>query len=170
VTVGTVERTSLLGDASAVFSACERFRYRLTRQWEPDGPTVAFVMLNPSTADEMVADPTVRRCIGFAKREGAGRLVVVNLYALRSTDPAALARADDPIGPDNDEHIRQAARDASLVVAAWGAHPFAGDRATDVAAMLNGIGRPLYRLGPPTKDGHPRHPLYLPADAPLERW
>lgn len=170
MTAGTVERTSLLGDASAVFSACDRYRYRLTRHWEPDGPTVAFVMLNPSTADEMVADPTVRRCIGFAKREGAGQLVVVNLFALRSTDPAQLARADDPIGPGNDQHILTAARDASLVVAAWGAHPAAADRADDVRAMLTAIGHPLYRIGPPTKDGHPRHPLYLNAETPLERW
>jgi hypothetical protein len=169
VTAPTVERTSLLGDASAVFSVCDRYRYRLTRTWA-HGPTVTFVMLNPSTADELVADPTVRRCVGFATREGAGRLVVVNLFALRSTDPAQLARADDPTGPGNDEHIQSAARDASLVIAAWGAHPFAADRAADVQAMLAATGTPLHRIGPPSKDGHPRHPLYLAAETPLERW
>lgn len=170
MTAPTIERTSLLGDASAVFSACEQYRYRLTRAWGRFGPTVAFVMLNPSTADELVADPTVRRCVGFAAREGAGRLVVVNLFAFRSTDPTQLAGAADPVGPLNDEHILTAARTADVVIAAWGAHPFAADRAADVRAMLAVTGTPLHRIGAASKDGHPRHPLYLNAATPLERW
>jgi len=118
-------------------------------------------MLNPSTADASVNDPTIRRCIGYTRREGYGSLVVVNLYALRSTDPVELARHAAPCGPDNDAAILAAAEDARLIVAAWGSDTMAPARARAVEHLLDGL--PLWCLGT-NKDGEPKHPLYLAAD------
>lgn len=155
--------------SSAWFSGCGTYRYRLGRRWglAVDTP-VTFVMLNPSTADAREDDPTIRRCIGFARSWGFGRLVVVNLYALRSTDPRGLWRHADPVGPDNDEHLADAAfvaasQDAPLV-AAWGANA-RPDRVAEVLALPH-MDR-LTALGT-TKSGAPRHPLYLRADAAPE--
>ena len=92
-------------DRTALFSPCRTFRYRLGRRWS-DGPVLAFIMLNPSCADEHIDDPSVRRCIGFAQRRGYGGLEMVNLYAFLATDPAELRRAGYPIGPDNDQRMR----------------------------------------------------------------
>lgn len=157
--------------SSAWLSGCERYRYRLGRNWgEGWGAPVTFVMLNPSTADAQQDDPTIRRCVGFAKAWGFGRLVVVNLYALRSTDPKGLWRADDPIGPDNDDHLSEAAwvaaRDDAPIIAAWGANA-KPDRVAEVLALPH-MDR-LTALGV-TKAGAPRHPLYLRADAFPEPW
>jgi hypothetical protein len=145
------------------------YRYTLGRRWSQDlsDGAAVFVMLNPSTADAAVDDPTIRRCIGFAKALGYGGLHVVNLYAFRATKPADLWRAADPIGPDNDEHLREtfkaAAREGRAVIAAWSANaqPL---RAEFVGALARAAGVTLQALGF-TKDGAPRHPLYLRADA-----
>lgn len=153
--------TDLLTRSSAVFSPCERYRYLLRREWGGP-PTCTFIMLNPSTADQWQDDPTIRRCIGFAKREGCGALTVLNIFAFRATDPKVMAAADDPIGPQNDDYLR-AALGQGPVVAAWGAHKMAEERGRDVAKML---GRDLLCLGT-TKVGAPRHPLYVKRDAPL---
>jgi hypothetical protein len=148
---------------AALFSPCGAYRYRLSRAWA-DGPTAAFVMLNPSTADATKDDPTIRRCIGFAKREGCGGLVVVNIFAFRATSPADMRAADDPIGPDNDEHIMDALVDADgPVVAAWGSLGSYRGRDHDVRLLTD---VPLWCLGL-TKAGAPRHPLYVKGDAPL---
>lgn len=152
---------------TAEISPDGRYRYILGRRWA-SGPRATFIMLNPSTADAEQDDPTIRRCIGFARSWGMGALQVVNLYALRSTDPSALWRAIDPIGPDNDNVLTAAAivhTDAPLV-AAWGANakPW---RVANVI-RLPGMER-LQALGV-TKDGHPRHPLYLPATSTLRPW
>lgn len=143
------------------------YRYQLSRQWAP-GRRLSVIMLNPSTADGTQDDATIRRCIGFAKRHGLSGLRVVNLFALRSTNPAALRSHPDPVGPRNDEFILEAAKD-SLMVAAWGAHGFAGFRAAEVAATLAGAGVSLQAWGT-TKAGHPGHPLYLPSNAVLLPW
>lgn len=127
--------------------------------WDASKPTVAFVMLNPSTADETDLDPTCRRCKGFAEDWGYGRLVVGNIFALRSTDPNQLYDHDDPVGPENDEHLRQICEEADLVVAAWGTHGDFHDRGRAVAEML-----PDLHALDTTKAGHPNHPLYQPAD------
>lgn len=149
--------------SSAVLSDCGLYRYCLIRQWA-DGPTCGFIMLNPSTADATLDDPTIRRCIGFAKREGCGGLLVANLFAFRATDPRKMADADDPIGPHADEHLRRIADTVDgPLIAAWGAHWMAGERAEQVKSTF---GNRLMCLGV-TKDGHPRHPLYVKADAPL---
>ncbi len=128
--------------------------------------------LNPSTADAERDDPTSRRAIGFARREQATHLTMVNLYAARTTDPKGLKDFDDPVGAANDQAIADAAREADLVIAAWGKPPGkAGKaRARQVLEMLRTEGD-VYRIGPPTIEGHPRHPLYLPESAkrtPLE--
>ena len=141
-------------------------RYLLTRDFGP-GPTVAFVMLNPSTADATTNDPTIRRTIGFARREGAGRLLVVNLWSRRATKPSELFQMARPGGGRrNDEALRAAADAAETVVVAWGVHGAWRGRDRTVAGLLE---RRLWCLGT-TKDGHPRHPLYVRADQPLLVW
>ena len=106
----------------AAFSPCGRYRWHLARTWDADGSRVAFVALNPSTADATHDDPTIRRCIGFARRWGAGGVDVVNLYAFRATKPRDLFAADDPVGPDNDAWIDAVVARADRVVLAWGHH------------------------------------------------
>ena len=150
-----------LGLGTATFSADDRYRFRLSRVWDPSGPRICFVMLNPSTADELVLDPTVRRCATFAQAWGAGALEVTNCFALRSTDPAALRQVDDPVGDGNDEAIVAAARDADSVVVAWGVRATYRGREDHVAALLREAGIDAVCLRR-TRRGHPGHPLYLP--------
>jgi len=154
----------------AVLSDDGLYRYSLLREWEAGKPSMTFVMLNPSTADASVDDPTIRRCIAFARREGCGQLLVFNLYAWRATDPKALARAADPVGEENDVFLRGhflvKAEFGEPVVAAWGAN--AGpDRVAQVRALVPGV--EFVCLGE-TKDGHPRHPLYVRGNQPLVPW
>lgn len=148
---------------SALISDCGFYRYRLGRRWG-DGEIVGFVMLNPSTADAEKDDPTIRRCIGFAKQWGFDGIEVVNLFAYRATFPSDLIKAVDPIGPDNDQHIRAVASTCRTIVAAWGQlwHGFE-TRGRNVAAILEDGFRKLKCLGV-TKDGFPKHPLYLRKD------
>ena len=130
----------------------------------PEEKHVLVCGLNPSTADAERDDPTSRRVIGFGRRERATRLTMVNLYAARTTDPKGLKDFDDPVGAANDRVIAEAARRAGLIVAAWGKPPGkAGEaRARRVLDLLTAA-NDVYRLGPATKEGHPPHPLYLPA-------
>jgi hypothetical protein len=123
-------------------------------------------MLNPSTADAFRTDPTVTRCARFARRENCGGLVIVNLFALRATDPRELRRHPDPVGAGNDLFIREHCRPGRLVIAAWGAHGRARDRDRAVLAMLREARVAVHCLGV-TVGGMPRHPLYLPRDAQL---
>lgn len=162
----------VLGDRVTVTEEGElvaAYRYRLERQIEPamdstDG-TVLFIMLNPSKADEWIDDPTIRRDLGFTAAWGYTRMVVANLYALRSTDPDELRKHPSPCGPANDGYIASAAMEAALIVCAWGADVMAPPRALVVTEMLKDL--PLWCLGV-TKDGQPKHPLYLRADAVLQ--
>jgi hypothetical protein len=150
---------------SATFSEDRRYRYTLVRRWDDRLPSVMFVGLNPSTADETLDDPTIRRCIGFAKSWGYGALVMTNLFAFRSTDPRAMASADDPIGnPFNDVSIERIAQLVDLTVVAWGSY---GDRAPARVGQVLALIGDVYCLGV-TKSGQPRHPLYLRRDAALE--
>lgn len=150
---------------SAVISPCGLYRFRLERVWDDSKPTCGLFMLNPSRADWEQDDPTIRRGVGFSKREGCGALVVGNLYNFRATKPVELLRADDPLGPDADMYLREAlAVIDGPVIAGWGAHPMAVRRAAEVAKIL---GPRAMCLGK-TKDGHPRHPLYVRADKELE--
>jgi hypothetical protein len=137
------------------------YRYDLRRSWGDDGfKVVNFIMLNPSTADASEDDPTIRRCIGFAKSWGYGGLVVTNLFALRSTDPKRIYHHADPIGPLNNFYIARWAGGADLVVAAWGAHGCINGRAAEVLHRLRGSGIVPHYLKL-TMIGQPRHPLYL---------
>ena len=144
---------------TAEISECGRYRYRLTRRWDESRPAVMFVMLNPSTADACQDDPTISRCIGFARDWGYGELLVGNLFALRSSDPGALLRSDDPVGPDNDDALLDLAQSAALVIAAWG-DKGAFMRRNEVALRL--LPARFYALKL-TQRGHPAHPLYLPS-------
>jgi hypothetical protein len=142
--------------SGAEFSADRRHRYALWRIWDLRRRPIVFVGLNPSTADERVLDPTVTRCVRYADAWGAGGLIMLNIFAYRSTDPSALRTVDDPIGPDNDASLVRYASLGSRVVAAWGAHGAFLDRGRTVAAML-----PTLCALSVTKAGHPGHPLYL---------
>jgi len=150
----------------ATFSECGRYRYSLTRIWG-DGKTLLFVMLNPSTADGLQDDPTIRRCIGYARRSGYTGIAVGNLYALRATNPAMLLAHDEASrrGPENFFSLAGLAKFAQLgnspVICAWGAFPETLGR-TDLAVMdlFKKIGVKTLCFGK-TKNGSPRHPLYL---------
>lgn len=154
---------------NAIISACGNYRYSLTREWIGGEGLAVFIMLNPSTADASQDDQTIRRCINFAKSWGMAQLEVVNLYAWRATDPSELA-VPDPIGPDNDGHIQAAVERADILIAAWGMH--AGvKRAADVRRMAENNHRsvPLTVLGL-TKDGFPRHPLFVRQKTQPQLW
>lgn len=151
--------------SSAVLSDCGTYRYELSRVWDWDFelPVVGWVMLNPSTADADVDDPTIRRCMGFARRWGYGGIVVRNLFALRATDPRELRLHPAPTGPDNMSYLAQAIHDA-FTVCAWGSHPEAVSPGRALVAQLRAAGADVRCLGV-TKDYHPRHPLYVRNDA-----
>lgn len=143
----------------ATFSRCRAYRYSLWRIWNAARRPLCFVMLNPSTADEIQNDPTVERCEQRARRMGFGGLLVANIFALRSTDPAALYGHADPVGPRNDIAILRAAERAELVVCAWGRHGNLGGRGHAVLHRLNSVCNPhVLRMN---ADGTPAHPLYL---------
>lgn len=157
---------------SASLSTDGQYRYALTRRWSSGAATVVFMMLNPSTADASRDDPTIRRCAGFARREGASGLIVVNLYAFRATRPADLWTVSDPVGPDNDavlaSTLTEAASSEWPVISAWGAHA-RPQRVRAVTDIAQSCGARLLALGV-TRNGSPRHPLYLPKDSPLTPW
>ena len=149
----------------AKFDSERRFRYTLWRAWQNDGKRyVNFIMLNPSTADELALDPTVTRCCGFAKDWGYDAVYVTNIFALRATDPRELYAVTDPVGPANDQYICETAKGAALVVVAWGAHGRFRDRGFEVAEMLAEFKPKCFGL---TKQGQPKHPLYLRRDSDL---
>jgi len=126
-------------------------------------------MLNPSTADAFQLDPTNRRCVGFAQAWGYGSMVTTNIFAFRSTNPAGLRTTKDPVGPENDEAIVNGAKNADLVIAAWGTHGELQDRGNAVRGLLAGAGIELHVLRL-TKAGHPGHPLYVSGDTVPTHW
>ncbi|MBT7447467.1 MAG: DUF1643 domain-containing protein [Tateyamaria sp.] len=166
-----ITRTYAKGDSSstATYSECEKYRYSLTRIWNGSGKRVNFIMLNPSTATELQNDPTVERCERRARTLGYGSFAVTNIFAWRDTDPKAMKKASDPIGPENDASIIKQAEWANDLIAAWGTHGAHLERGSSVKSMLQFTNQPLFHLGL-SKAGHPRHPLYLPYVQPPERW
>jgi hypothetical protein len=152
---------------SAVISTDGLYRYHLSRKVGDGALAATFIMLNPSTADAEVDDPTVRKVTEFARRWGCGELHVVNLFAFRATNPAALRDAADPVGPENREWVRRAVEQASdaLIVCAWGTHGASLGQDEILLSWIAGLCRPVC-LGL-TRDGHPRHPLYVPYTAIL---
>lgn len=153
----------------ADLSECGTYRYRLWRIWDPALARICWIMLNPSTADALLDDATVRRCVGFSRAWGYGSLEVVNLFALRSTDPRALRSHPDPVGPENDLAIESAVRRSLRVVAAWGNHGWIGGRDEIVRDRLRRLGVDPYHLGL-TKQGRPRHPVRLAKSTELQLW
>ena len=169
-------RLAVSGDvvSRAEFSPCGRYRTFLERRW--DGLAfgspgfVAWIMMNPSTADEQVDDPTVRRCRDFSRRWGFGAMVVLNSFALRATKPAMLLQAEDPVGPGNDAAIRDGAKRAARVIAAWGLPPKPLRwRGAQIAAMLaeEGVRAEALKV---TASGEPGHPLYIAGDTLPVPW
>lgn len=151
----------------ARFSECRRYRYVLGRRWA-DGPSLVVVGHNPSTADETTDDRTISKCVGFAKRDGFGSLVMLNLCAWRDTDPNGLTLLTDPVGPENDTALMTYADVAGRIVAAWGVlhvkskSQVVRERSLKVLRMLTQVADVYaFRL---TKDRHPEHPLYLPGN------
>lgn len=165
-------RQRSIGGASAALSPCGLYRYELTRPLSPSVPLCPwlFIMLNPSTADALQDDPTIRRCKGFANRGGGTYLTVVNLFAFRSPRPEDLLTAADPVGPGNDvilQDMIDCHQKQGVIVVAWGrTSPKFRARVQQVAAFLPGI---VSCLGV-NKDGSPKHPLYVPNDQNLIPW
>ncbi len=146
--------------STARYSDCECYRYALTRVWDADGDRVLFIMLNPSKATEIQNDPTVERCERRARALGFGAFRVTNIFAWRETDPHKMRKCADPIGPENDAGILEGVDWANVIIAAWGTHGAHLGRGPAMAKILRNSGRQLHTLGL-TKDGHPRHPLYI---------
>lgn len=148
----------------------KKYRYLLWRKWDFSLPCVVWIMLNPSTADANKDDATIRRCIGFAQRWGFGGIDVVNLFAYRATNPRDLFEAGDPVGPENDSMINAMleGRNDDLFMAAWGCFPkYLGNRDKDVLDLLKS--RRVECLGV-TKEGYPKHPVYLANDTEREAY
>ncbi len=141
---------------SATLSACRTYRYTLERMWYDERPLVMFIGLNPSIADESIDDRTTVRCMRFAGAWGFGGLIMTNLFGYRSTDPRGLRKAPDPVGPENDAHLVRSASRAHTVIAAWGNDGAYMGRCEHVASLVPR----LFCLGV-TREGHPRHPLFL---------
>lgn len=146
-------------ECSAILSSCRQYRYELWRKWG-DKPYCAFIGLNPSTADENIDDPTIRRCVGFAKAWGYGGLCMVNLFAFRATKPEVMMAAADPIGPENNQHLQSLAERCDIFVAAWGKDGSFLNRDREVKLMLP----PRIYFLKKNKDDSPAHPLYLKSD------
>lgn len=164
------ERDLAGGVASAVFDTGGRYRYLLTRVWDPSLPLACWIMLNPSTASATTTDPTLTRVVTFTAQAGCGGLAIVNLFALRSVDPRALAHDKDPVGPYNDLFIRRTIRETTgPLIAAWGAQGTLHDRHTAVLALLQQTGAVPHCYGTTsdTSGYQPRHPLYLRGNTTL---
>lgn len=149
---------------SAIISPCETYRYNLARVWG-EGSHITWVMLNPSKADALIDDQTIRKCIGFARRLGHAGIDVVNVYAYRATDPDDLYEAErrgtNIIGPENDRYVGEAFARAAVVVCAWGANKVSRGRRDFVASHAEAAGKPLWCIGL-TDKGAPRHPCMAP--------
>lgn len=155
--------------SKVAYSECGAYRYSLSRCWLHAKPMVNFVMLNPSKADELRNDPTVERCERRARRLGFGGFTVTNIFAWRDTDPFAMRRADQPIGPDNDHVLLDTAATAQMVIVAWGTHGAHQTRGPQVAEMFRAAGIKMHHLGL-SKHGHPKHPLYISYDQSPQVW
>ena len=148
-------------ESGATFSPCRRWRYLLWRRWDASQPAANFLMLNPSTADEVQLDPTCARARDYAERWGYGALVVTNIFAFRNTNPKQMKAAPDPVGPGNDAAIVRAARQSAIVVCAWGNHGAFLERSARVKTLLAKQDLQLHALRL-NANGEPAHPLYLP--------
>jgi hypothetical protein len=144
----------------AVIDKTGLYRYSLWREWDIDKSKIVFIMLNPSKADASIDDPTLRRCISFAKFWDYGSLIVVNLFAFRTASPLELKKVDNPIGKQNDRYLKKAIKSADRVVVAWGNNGKLMQRDRLVLELLSKHNIQPHCLGI-TKAGYPRHPLYV---------
>jgi hypothetical protein len=147
------------------FSPDRMYRYRLTRYWENGLATLGIIGLNPSVADEMEDDRTIRRCIRFAKDMGYGSLMMCNLFAFCATEPKDMKKAEDPVGFLNDMYLKQLYQSCHKTIAAWGTEGGFLGRDKKVREMI-----PLLDTFGLTKHGFPRHPLYLPKETRPTLW
>lgn len=150
-------------------SQCGKYRYLLRRLWDDDKPRALFVMLNPSTADAEIDDPTIRSCTRLADGLGYGSFEVVNLYGVRTSDPSVLETVSDPVGPHNKYVIDSAISRCDMIICAWGAHPMAERRAQDVITQLRAFRPAVFCFGV-TKSGAPKHPLYIKSGTQLRAY
>jgi len=167
-----MQPNSISGRSGAHFDPTRSYRYSLWRYFEEQtdlSQAIVFIGLNPSTADETIDDPTIRRCQGFAKRWGYQGMVMLNLFALRATQPKQMKRSPSPIGSENDEVLLSWSCNCGTIVCCWGMHGSHLGRSLQVKQLLQGAHLSLWHLGL-TRSGEPRHPLYLPARTPRVRW
>jgi len=155
----------LLVNKNATFSDCRKYRYGLSRTWNGKKKTILFIGLNPSTANEKIDDPTIRRCINYAQNWGYGSLLMVNLFAYRATSPSELKNVKNPIGNDNDLHIIELSKKADLAVAAWGNKGSYLNRDKEVKKII-----PILMCLKINKSGQPAHPLYQKKDLKLIKY
>src|SRR3546814_11714 len=151
----------------AIISECGKYRYRLWRIWDDTKPQCMFIMLNPSTADADLDDPTIRRCIGFAKSWGYGGLQVCNLFAYRSTEPRELLKVFHPGGLENIWHLREAAAVCEIVVCSWGNHAIVDKLMkgkSEYALLAEFPPEKLHYIEISLVTLRPKHPLYLRGD------
>lgn len=145
--------------ADANLSECRKYRYALWRAWDETKPYAMIIGLNPSTADEVKDDPTIIRCINFAKSWGYGGVCMANLFAYRATEPSDMKASNDPVGTENDAWLIKLAKEAGIVVAAWGNDGIYLKRSHAVQNILSSL-----HCIKMNKSGEPAHPLYLNAD------
>lgn len=143
----------------ANFSECRKYRFALWRKWDESKPYAMFIGLNPSTADEIENDPTITRCINYAKSWGYGGLCMANLFAFRATEPTNMMAAIDPIGIGNDEWLIKLSENAGVVVAAWGNNGNYLNRSKQVVELLQNL-----HCLKMNQSGEPAHPLYQKSD------
>ena len=155
----------LLVNKNATFSDCRKYRYALSRTWNGKKKTILFIGLNPSTANEKIDDPTIRRCINYAQNWGYGSLLMVNLFAYRATMPSELKNVKNPIGNDNDLHIIELSKKADIAVAAWGNEGSLLNRDKEVKKLI-----PNLMCLKINKSGQPAHPLYQKKDLKLIKY
>lgn len=157
---------------SAIISDCGTYRYRLERKFG-DGPTMMFIMVNPSVADAEVDDQTIKKCVGFAERAGYGRIIVGNKFAFRATEITDLRGVADPVGPDNDRHLDAMISEADRVVVGWGAlaklPEVLRSRWKDIVRLADRRGVELFAIGT-NADKHPKHPQMTGYLVPIEPW
>lgn len=165
----------LFQKSGAIISDCGLYRYRLWRIWDEERPPLVWIMQNPSTADAVDDDPTIRKCIGFAERDGRGGIVVMNVFAYRATDERELLKVADPIGPKNWDYLIGATsvQLGARVVAAWG-NQFGPKRRSVFRtgycyAASACVQQGAYCLGT-TKSGQPKHPLFVSYETVMTKW
>lgn len=147
---------------NVIISPCTKYRYFLSSHISEQKKTLTFVMLNPSIANALEDDPTIKRCKGFCKSLGYGTLNVVNLFAHISPDPWELYKTDDPVGPENTEHLLKAAESSQMIICAWGTKGTINKQNENILNLLKGFDLHALKI---TKHKHPSHPLYLKAES-----